>query len=183
MYDDAFNRAVAADGSVVRTGEALTYSLDEGVAIETRSNEIVTTTEFSRMARNDNGEEVRRTYPQGYWEFADLPATEERDDLGNTNREVVYGYRVNVVEVPTGYAVAKMNRGEDEEIDSDLNEATTRLTPEGERAVDGLIVLAERPKKLTRPSRRWLAPMPPSGRRSARSRATTTMRASCPSIP
>ena len=135
------------------------------------------------MARNDNGEEVRRTYPQGYWEFADLPATEERDDLGNTNREVVYGYRVNVVEVPTGYAVAKMNRGEDEEIDSDLNEATTRLTPEGERAVDGLIVLAERPKKLTRPSRRWLAPMPPSGRRSARSRATTTMRASCPSIP
>ena len=30
VYDDAFNRAVAADGSVVRTGEALTYALDEG---------------------------------------------------------------------------------------------------------------------------------------------------------
>ena len=158
VYDDAFNRAVAADGSVVRTGEALTYALDEGVAIETRSNEIVTTTEFSRMARNDNGEEVRRTYPQGYWEFADLPATEERDDLGNTNREVVYGYRVNVVEVPAGYAVAKMNRGEDDEIDSDLNEATTRLTPEGERAVDGLIVLAEPAEEADAPESKVAGP-------------------------
>ena len=51
-----------------------------------------------------------------------------------------------------------MNRGEDEEIDSDLNEATTRLTPEGERAVDGLIVLAEPAEEVDAPESKVAGP-------------------------
>ena len=123
---------------MVQPGGATVYLSAEEQASTCR---VVTTGRFERRVKDFLGEEQVIEYPQGYYEFNDLPATEVRV-IGNAEQTVVYGYRVNVVDMPRGFAVTGLNSGEDIETDSDLDEATTRLDPEGEVAVDGLMVLA-----------------------------------------
>ena len=138
VFDRDFNRLVDAQGNVVQPGGATVYLSAEEQASTCR---VVTTGRFERRVKDFLGEEQVIEYPQGYYEFNDLPATEVRV-IGNAEQTVVYGYRVNVVDMPRGFAVTGLNSGEDIETDSDLDEATTRLDPEGEVAVDGLMVLA-----------------------------------------
>lgn len=137
VFDDEYNRLVDENGQVAQSGDALVYLPGDR---SERTNRMVTTTSFDRRVRTGTTEEMK-TYPQGYYSFEDLPSTEVRI-VRNAEVDVVYGYRVNIVNIPANFAVSKMNRGEDILVDSDLNESTTRLMPEGEVAVDGLMVLA-----------------------------------------
>lgn len=81
------------------------------------------------------------TGADGLYEFDELPATEEIV-VRNAAQDVVYGYRVNVVDIPERFVVTRMGAGADIAVDSDLDEANTRLEPEGDVAIDGLMVLA-----------------------------------------
>ncbi len=94
-----------------------------------------------RVPEEDETPSTLVTGSDGLYEFDELPATDEIV-VHNAALNVVYGYRVNVVDIPARFMVSKMNAGDDIVVDSDLNEANTRLDPEGDVAVDGLIVLA-----------------------------------------
>ena len=80
------------------------------------------------------------TDENGNWEFTNLASTGYVYGDDGSATMVVYGYRVNVLEIPATYGVAPRDAAADAALDSDLDEDTTRLVPDA--AVDGLIVLA-----------------------------------------
>jgi len=97
-------------------------------------------------AFNGEGEDAypdreRVVEADGTYCFDDLPAT-GLQVVGGEEIQVVYGYRVNLVELPAGYDATPRDRGGDATADSDLDDATTRLIPD--EPVDGLILLAVR---------------------------------------
>ncbi len=97
-------------------------------------------------AFNGEGEDAypdreRVVEADGTYRFDDLPAT-GLQVVGGEEIQVVYGYRVNLVELPAGYDATPRDRGGDATVDSDLDDATTRLIPD--EPVDGLILLAVR---------------------------------------
>ena len=81
------------------------------------------------------------TGKDGRYRFAGLPTSGYRTVEG-MRVPVLYGYRVNVTEMPRGFAVTRADAGDDAARDSDLDAATTRLVPDA--PVSGLTVLAER---------------------------------------
>ena len=99
------------------------------------------------------------TDANGDWLFEELEATglEVHDE---EELDVIYGYRVHVLSVPGNYGISPINRGGNAEVDSDLNEANTRLMPD--EPVNGLIVLAQ-PRQDGEPDERVISVGPGEG--------------------
>ena len=94
-----------------------------------------------RIPEEDETPSTLVTGSDGLYEFDELPATDEIV-VRNAALEVVYGYRLHVVDIPDRYMVTKRDAGADIAVDSDLDETNTRMVPEGDVVVDGLMVLA-----------------------------------------
>ena len=110
-----------------------------------------------RIPTEDETPSLQVTGPDGRYSFEDLPATDEIV-VRNASIEVIYGYRVHVTEIPTGFSVAPLNRGADTELDSDLDERNTRMVPEGDVVCDGLMVLAMPADEADAPESKILGP-------------------------
>lgn len=75
----------------------------------------------------------------GYWEFTGLPVAQRMQNLNGTYETRVFGYRVNVADIPQGYEVTAEQQSEDPTRDSDLDETNTRLV--SDELHNGVIVL------------------------------------------
>lgn len=75
----------------------------------------------------------------GYWEFTGLPVAQRMQNLNGTYETRVFGYRVNVADIPQGYEVTADQQAEDPTRDSDLDETNTRLV--SDELHNGVIVL------------------------------------------
>ena len=109
----------------------------------------VTLTRYMRMVGSETGgwafdasfaPQQLVTDAAGRYRFEGLPSSAYRTQDNQYGR-VLYGYRVNVNEIPHGYAVAALHQGDDLALDSDLDMNTTRVVPD--EAVAGLTVLSE----------------------------------------